>query len=157
MSRQVKSIIYYDGQICNVEFGVEESLGIVSGKNYKVAMQISCIVDPYKYELFDVISETHLETVISSHISSKNDVIELYVKFINVDESSPSSTTIATNTGTEAEAESPTTGLCCGFSGILQSGYYNIFETSMGRHSSISDISLKFRGQYQSGIRITQM
>ncbi|KAK5793469.1 hypothetical protein PVK06_034617 [Gossypium arboreum] len=38
-------------------------------------------VDLYKYELFDVTDEVHLETVISSHYLNRNVVMELYVEF----------------------------------------------------------------------------
>ncbi|KAK5825709.1 hypothetical protein PVK06_020568 [Gossypium arboreum] len=40
--------------------------------------------------------------------------------------------TVAANTGTKTETESPITLLCSGFSGLLQSGYYDVPEISMG-------------------------
>ncbi|KAH1107298.1 hypothetical protein J1N35_011066 [Gossypium stocksii] len=112
-------------------------------------------IDPYKYELFDVISETHLETVISLHILSRNIIIELYVKFAKVDRSGPPLTSVVRNAGTEVQAESPTTQLCGGFSGFLQSDYYDIPRTSIGRHSLISGIDLNFEDQFQSGSSYT--
>ncbi|KAH1039487.1 hypothetical protein J1N35_041230 [Gossypium stocksii] len=115
-------------------------------------MQISCIVGPYKYELFDVISETHLETVISLHISSENIITELYVEFIDADRCGLSSTSVMVNMGTKVQAKSPTTQLCGGFSSLLQSGC-----ASMGRHLQVSGIDLNFGDQYHRGINITQI
>ncbi|KAH1114757.1 hypothetical protein J1N35_008135 [Gossypium stocksii] len=107
-------------------------------------------VDSYKYELFDVISETYLETVISLHILNKIVVIELYVEFTSANRSGPSSITVTANTGTKAKVESPIIEFCGGFSGLFQSKYYGVPETSMGRHSSVSGIDLNFKGQYLS-------
>ncbi|KAH1097430.1 hypothetical protein J1N35_014351 [Gossypium stocksii] len=163
MSRRVKFVIYYDGQICNTEVRVvfvganfveftfnstiqmrelrikirkkaEES---TRGRIIRSQCIFLAFVDPYKYELFDVVSQTHLETVISLYISSENVIIKLYVEFANVDGSGPSSTIITANMGTEDEVESFTTGPCSGFSSLFQSGYYGVLETFMGRHSLI--------------------
>lgn len=47
-----------------------------------------------------MISETHLDTVISSHISSGNVVIELYAECVDADGSGPSLTSGVANMGT---------------------------------------------------------
>ncbi|KAH1114248.1 hypothetical protein J1N35_007626 [Gossypium stocksii] len=112
------------------------------GRITRLQCKYLAFVDPYKYEIFDVISETCLEMVISSHISSGNIIIELYVEFIDPNGFGPSSTIVAANMGTESEVQSPTTHLCCGFSGLLQSGYYDVLGISMGSHSSVSNINL---------------
>ncbi|KAH1091476.1 hypothetical protein J1N35_018733 [Gossypium stocksii] len=122
--------------------------GSSRGRISRLQYKFLTFIDPYKYELFDVISETHLETVTSSHISSRNVVIELYVKFAEVDGSGLSSTFIAVNTNAEDQAESLTTQLCSGFSSLLQSSYYNVLGTTMGRNSLISGIDLNFKDQY---------
>ncbi|KAH1073510.1 hypothetical protein J1N35_025838 [Gossypium stocksii] len=117
-------------------------------------------IDPYKYELFDVIDKTHLEIVISSYISSRNVVIELYVKFTKANGSGPSSTSVVANTSTEVHAESPTTQLCGGFSSLLQSNYYNVPRTSIGRHSSVSGIDLNFEissNRVEGGLELSQL
>ncbi|KAH1114069.1 hypothetical protein J1N35_007447, partial [Gossypium stocksii] len=75
----------------------------------------------------------------------------LYVEFTYVDGYGPSSTSIATNTGTKVQAESPTIQFYGGFFNLLQSGYYDLLGTFMGRHSSVSGIDLNFKDQYQSG------
>ncbi|KAH1107349.1 hypothetical protein J1N35_011117 [Gossypium stocksii] len=170
ISRRVKFVIYYGGQIYNTESKVVfvgvKSMEFVFNSTVKMhelrtkirkkaggltrgrITRLQCIyltsIDPYRYELSDVNSETHLKTIISSYTKIENTVIELYVEFVNTDASGPSSTSISVNTGTETEAESPTTGLCCGFSGLLQSGYYNVPKTSIGKQSSISNIDLNF-------------
>ncbi|KAH1113722.1 hypothetical protein J1N35_007100 [Gossypium stocksii] len=87
-------------------------------------------VNPYRYELFNVKSK--LDVVISSHCSSRNIVMELYVKFPEDDGSGPSSATVAANVGTSTKVESPTTRLCNGFTGLLQISYHDVLETSMG-------------------------
>ncbi|KAH1130362.1 hypothetical protein J1N35_001740 [Gossypium stocksii] len=95
--------------------------------------------------------ELKLEVVISLHCSSENAVIELSIKFAQANGAGPSSTTAAANVGTEAEAKSLTTRFCGGFTGLLQSSYYDVPVISMGRHSSFSDIDLNFSGHYRSG------
>ncbi|KAK5836511.1 hypothetical protein PVK06_012303 [Gossypium arboreum] len=123
MSRQVKSVIYYDGQIYNTEFDVvfvgvksvkltfnstiqmyeimtriKKSVeGSSRGRITRLQCRFLAFVDPYKHELFDVISKTHLEIVISLDISSENVIIELYLEFVNVDGFGPSSTSVVTN------------------------------------------------------------
>ncbi|KAK5846448.1 hypothetical protein PVK06_002736 [Gossypium arboreum] len=87
--------------------------------------------------------------VISSLILKGIVVIELYVKFVNVDGFGPSSTTVTVNMGTETKVGSPTTQLCGEFFGLLQSDYYDVPETFLGRHSSVSRIDLNFGGQSQ--------
>ncbi|MBA0549533.1 hypothetical protein Golob_020558, partial [Gossypium lobatum] len=72
------------------------------------------------------------------------------VEFVKTDGSGLSSTTIAVNTRTKTDTESPTTRLCGGFIGLLQSGYYNVLKISLGRHSSVSGTDLNFDGQYLS-------
>ncbi|KAH1073598.1 hypothetical protein J1N35_025926 [Gossypium stocksii] len=96
-------------------------------------------IDPYMYELFDVISGMHLKRVISLHISSRN-VIELSIEFTDADGFGPSSTTAVANTGTEAEGESPTIQFCNRFYGLHQNGYSDVLETSTRRHSLVSGI-----------------
>ncbi|MBA0847010.1 hypothetical protein Goshw_011090, partial [Gossypium schwendimanii] len=78
------------------------------------------------------------------------------VEFIETDGSGLSLTTNAVNMGTEANTESPTTRLCGGFIGLLQSGYYNVPEISLGRHSSVSGTDLNFGGQYLSRSSYTE-
>ncbi|KAH1064220.1 hypothetical protein J1N35_029207 [Gossypium stocksii] len=125
MIRQVKFVIHYDGQIYNIEFLVvfigAKSMELMFNSTIQMRelrtrirrkvkrsswgriMRLQCrflaSIDPYKYDLFNVISKTHLETIISSHISSRNVVIKLYVEFINADGFGPSSTFVAANTG----------------------------------------------------------
>ncbi|KAH1121753.1 hypothetical protein J1N35_004913, partial [Gossypium stocksii] len=53
--------------------------------------------------------------------SNGNVVMELYIEFVEADGSNPSLITITTNVRTGAEAESPTTRLYDGFTGLLQS------------------------------------
>ncbi|KAH1039579.1 hypothetical protein J1N35_041322 [Gossypium stocksii] len=53
----------------------------------------------------------------------------------------PSSTNIATNARTEAEAESSTTGLCGRFIALLQNSDYDVLKSSMGTHSLISTLA----------------
>ncbi|KAH1083373.1 hypothetical protein J1N35_023134 [Gossypium stocksii] len=122
----------------------------VGGSTYKTITRLQCrfisSVDPYKYELFDVISETHLETTISLHILSKNTVIELYVKFTNADRFGTSSIIVMATKGTKAKSKSCTTWLCGGFFDLLQSGYYDVPKTFMGRHTLVSGIDLNFGG-----------
>lgn len=60
-------------------------------------------------------------------------------------------TTVALNIRTGVEAESPTTRLCGGFTGLLRSSYYDAPKISMGRHSLVPDTDLNFESQYQSG------
>ncbi|KAH1082594.1 hypothetical protein J1N35_022355 [Gossypium stocksii] len=72
------------------------------------------LVAHFKYELFDVKGELELEAVISWHCSSKNAVMQLYLDFFEADGAHPSSTTVATNAGIEAETKSLTTQLCDG-------------------------------------------
>ncbi|KAK5845452.1 hypothetical protein PVK06_001639 [Gossypium arboreum] len=88
-----------------------------------------------RYDIFDVNGELQLEMVISSYDLRGNAVMELYIKFVEADRSNPSSITITTNIGTEVEIEIPTTWFCGGFTGLLQSSYYDVPETSMARHS----------------------
>lgn len=92
--------------------------------------------------------ELELEAIISLHCSSENAIMKLYVEFVKADGAGPSSTIIATNVGTEAEAESPTTRLCDGFTGLLQSSYYDVLEESIGRHFSISRTDFNFDNHY---------
>ncbi|KAK5836020.1 hypothetical protein PVK06_011757 [Gossypium arboreum] len=138
MSQRVKSVIYYVRQICNIEFEVvsvgakfmelvfnstiqmhelrtkikKKVGGSSQGRITRLQYIFIAFIDPYKYELFDVISETHIKMVILSHILSENTVIELYVEFVDTDGSSPSLTLGASNTGIEVQAKSPTTRLC---------------------------------------------
>ncbi|KAH1031056.1 hypothetical protein J1N35_043230 [Gossypium stocksii] len=132
--------------------------------------------NPYKYELFDVISEAHLNTVISSHISSGNVVIELYVKFVDANRFGPSLTTIEMNTGCAKIQVSfqmskalnqirdfKNFTICFRIhlshslskaelqSLTTQFDYYDVPETSIGRYSSVFGINLNFRSQFQSG------
>ncbi|KAK5812188.1 hypothetical protein PVK06_027604 [Gossypium arboreum] len=122
--------------------------GSSQGRITRLHCRFLASVGPYKYELFDVIIKTHLETIISSHVSIGNVVIELYVKFNEADRSSPSLTSVVTNTGIEVQAESPTIQLCNGFSGFLQSSYYDVPKTSIDRHSLVSGIDLNFGDQF---------
>ncbi|KAH1091467.1 hypothetical protein J1N35_018724 [Gossypium stocksii] len=148
MSRRVKSIIYYDGQIYNTQFRVV-LIGAKSMEFEFNSIQMREVQTKIRRKVEGstwggITSETHLETVISSYIERENVVIELYVKFVDADGSGPSSTTVTANTGIEVEVESSTTILCSGFSSILQSGYYNVPETSIGRHLSVSKSDLNF-------------
>lgn len=81
------------------------------GRITRLQCRFFASVDPYEDELFDMISETHFDLIISSYISSGNAVMELYVEFANANGSSPSSTIVTTNMGTKVESESPTTNM----------------------------------------------
>ncbi|KAK5812108.1 hypothetical protein PVK06_027519 [Gossypium arboreum] len=79
--------------------------GSTWGKISKLQCNFFASVDLYRYELSNVTGEVHLETIISSHCSSENDVIELYIKFAEANGFGLSLTTIAMNKGTEAEVK----------------------------------------------------
>ncbi|KAH1056187.1 hypothetical protein J1N35_034252 [Gossypium stocksii] len=87
--------------------------GSIQGRISKLQYRYLASVNPYKYDLFNVTCEVHLDTVISSYYLSGNVVMELYIEFAKA-------TTVMANIGTEAEVESTTTRLCGGFTGLLQ-------------------------------------
>ncbi|MBA0705097.1 hypothetical protein Golax_017311, partial [Gossypium laxum] len=109
---------------------------------------------PFNYVSYGLESGEKLRNLSGEGFRSCNTDILLpltpIVEFVETDGSGLSSTTIAVNTGTEADTESPTTRLCCGFISLLQSGYYNVPKISLGRHSSVSGTDLNFGGQYLS-------
>ncbi|KAH1082540.1 hypothetical protein J1N35_022301 [Gossypium stocksii] len=110
----------------------------VRGSTQGRILKLKCRFFAYKYELFDVIGKVHLETIISSHYSSRNVVMKLHVEFTEANRSDPFSTTIVANMRTEAKEESSTTQLCGGFTSILQSNYYDVPKISMGKHLLVS-------------------
>ncbi|KAH1121307.1 hypothetical protein J1N35_004467, partial [Gossypium stocksii] len=114
--------------------------GLSRGSILSLQYRYPATVDLFKYELFDVKIELELEAVISSHCLNRNVVIKLYVEFAEVDGAGLSSATVAANVGIEAEAKIPTTSFCSGFTSLLQSSYYDVPKTSMGRHSSVFEI-----------------
>ncbi|KAH1038043.1 hypothetical protein J1N35_039786 [Gossypium stocksii] len=173
MSRRVKSVIYYNGQICNtgirVLFTRAQSTKLafncsiqlrelqtkirrkVGGLSWRRILSLKCrylaSLDLFKYELFHVTGDTELEAVLDSHCSSSNAILELHVEFREVDEAGLSSTNVPSHVGNEQEAESPITWLCGGFIALLQSDHYDILESSMRRHSSVSGPDFNF-GNY---------
>ncbi|KAH1097632.1 hypothetical protein J1N35_014553 [Gossypium stocksii] len=83
--------------------------------------------------------EFQLKADILSHVSSKNFVMELFIKFADADGSGLSSATIATYVGTEAEVECPTTRFCGEFTNLLQRSYYDIPKISIGEEEEVAN------------------
>lgn len=169
MSRRVKSVSYYNGQICNTDIEVlftrAQSTKLafcsiqlrelrtkikrkVRGSSWRRILNLKCrylaSLDLFKYELFHVTGDTELEAVLDSHCSSSNAILKLYVKFREVDEAGSSSTNVLGHARIEQEAESPITWLCGGFISLLQSDHYDILKSSMKRHFSVSGPDFNF-------------
>ncbi|KAH1129631.1 hypothetical protein J1N35_001009 [Gossypium stocksii] len=132
MSRRVKSVIYYNSQICNIKVRVvfvgaksveltfnctiqlckiqtrirRKVGGSTRGRISRLQCRYLASVDHYRYDLFDLNDELQLKIVISLHVSNGNTIIELYVEFAEVDGSSPSLATIAVDVEIEVEVES---------------------------------------------------
>ncbi|KAH1056773.1 hypothetical protein J1N35_034838 [Gossypium stocksii] len=106
--------------------------GSTRGRILRLQCRYLAFVNLYSYDLFDVNGELQLEEVISSHVSSRNVVMELFVEFAKANESGPSSAIVAANVGTKVKAESLTIQLCDRFTGLLQSSYYDVLKTFMG-------------------------
>ncbi|KAH1096821.1 hypothetical protein J1N35_013742 [Gossypium stocksii] len=75
--------------------------------------------------------------------------MELYIEFIEADGFGPSLTTISANKN-QSRSKSLITRICGGFISMLQSGYYDVPKTSLGRNSSIFGTNLNFSGLYLS-------
>ncbi|KAK5846437.1 hypothetical protein PVK06_002725 [Gossypium arboreum] len=82
MSRQVKSVIYYDGQIFNTD------VRFVFVRAQFVELT---------FNRTNQLRELELEAVIDSHCSSGNAKMELYVEFVEVDEAGQFSTNVVAN------------------------------------------------------------
>ncbi|KAH1121656.1 hypothetical protein J1N35_004816 [Gossypium stocksii] len=101
--------------------------------------QICVLVDPVKYNTFDIRGVRGLETMVQTHIYSGSPYFELYAKFARAEEDPWRLTYVPVREARmEEQAKSPTTQLCVGFTALLESSHSDILESSMGRHSSIS-------------------
>ncbi|KAK5833757.1 hypothetical protein PVK06_017612 [Gossypium arboreum] len=89
-------------------------------------------------ELFDVKGKLELGVVILLHYSSENTVMELYVKFPEADEASPSSTTVVANARAKAETRHSVRAFDFNFSGSMtwsESTYIKGLSTYNGTQS----------------------
>lgn len=91
-------------------------------------------MDPVRYEIFELKGNMKIEAVLEMHYSSGSSILDLFVKFVDVNEGGLSLTIISINVGMEHKVESPTTQLWSGFTALLQSSHYKILESSMKRH-----------------------
>ncbi|KAH1130461.1 hypothetical protein J1N35_001839 [Gossypium stocksii] len=82
MGRRVRAIIYYDSQIGETEIGPI----FVSAQYEDLAFNQIITLKELRYEIFEIVRDIELETMIQSHYSSGNVVLELYAHFVDVDE-----------------------------------------------------------------------
>lgn len=101
-----------------------------------------------RYDIFEITEDIKLETVIDSHYSNGNVILELYAHFIDVDKCGPSARIFSPNSTLDQEFESLNTQLCGGFTSLLKSSYQDTLESSsMAKHSSVSPLNYNFGEQ----------
>ncbi|KAH1107971.1 hypothetical protein J1N35_011739 [Gossypium stocksii] len=96
-----------------------------------IKYRFCALIHLVKYDAFDIKAAWGLEAMVQTYIDSGSLFLKLYVEFSRPYEGIRSSTSLPIReVRTVENADSPTT--------LLESSYYDILKSSMGRNSSVS-------------------